>query len=155
MLGLGIALLVVGTALLIAEAHVVSYGILGAAGLAAMVLGAALAIDAAGGGLVPILAIVLALGLGGGALLLAALRRVAAVSRGKARTGAETLVGRIGVVRAAPAPLGQVFVDGALWRARVALEEDETLHPGEPVVVERVNGLTLAVRRAEEWELES
>ena len=48
---------------------------------------------------------------------------------------------------------GQVFVDGALWRARCSvLEEDAELDAGDAVVVERVSGLTLAVRRAEEWE---
>jgi membrane-bound serine protease (ClpP class) len=154
MLGLGIGLLVAGTALLILEAHVTSYGILGVAGLVAMVGGAALAIDAAGGGLIAVVATAVTLGLVGGALLLAAARRVAAVARGRARTGAEALVGRVGVVRAVPAPLGQVFVDGALWRARPLLEEGEALQTGDPVVVERVTGLTLAVRRAEEWELD-
>jgi membrane-bound ClpP family serine protease len=154
MLGLGIGLMVAGTALLILEAHVASYGALGAAGLVAMVAGAALAIDAAGGGLLLVVAVAVTLGLVGGALLLAAVRRVAAVARGRARTGAEALVGRVGVVRAAPAPLGQVFVDGALWRARPILEEGEELEAGDQVVVERVNGLTLAVRRAEEWELD-
>jgi membrane-bound serine protease (ClpP class) len=48
---------------------------------------------------------------------------------------------------------GQVFVDGALWRARPSWpDSDDQLTPGDAVVVERVNGLTLAVRRAEEWE---
>jgi membrane-bound serine protease (ClpP class) len=154
MLGLGIGLLVAGTALLILEAHVVSYGALGAAGLAAMVAGAALAIDAAGGGLLLVVAVALTLGLAGGAMLLAAARRVAAVARGRARTGREALVGRVGVVRVTPAPFGQVFVDGALWRARPLMEDGEELEAGDEVVVERVNGLTLAVRRAEEWELD-
>jgi membrane-bound ClpP family serine protease len=154
MLGLGIGLLVTGSALLVLEAHVTSYGLLGVAGLAAMVAGAAMAIDAAGGDLVLVVAAALALGVAGGALLLAAARRVATVARSRARTGAEALIGRVGVVRAAPAPLGQVFVDGALWRARRTLDDGEALHAGDPVVVERVSGLTLAVRRAEEWELD-
>jgi membrane protein implicated in regulation of membrane protease activity len=48
-----------------------------------------------------------------------------------------------------------VFVDGALWRARQwDLERDEApLVRGDPVVVEHVNGLTLTVRPAEEWEV--
>lgn len=154
MLGLGIALLVAGTALLVLEAHVVSYGILGVTGLAAMVFGAVLAIDAAGGGLALVLTVALTLALAGGALLLGAVRRVALVARRRARTGAEALVGRVGVVRSPPLPLGQVFVDGALWRARPLLDEDEVLHVGDPIVVEHVSGLTLGVRRAEEWELE-
>jgi membrane protein implicated in regulation of membrane protease activity len=56
------------------------------------------------------------------------------------------------VIRSAPAPLGQVFVDGALWRARPCMEDE--LSVGDPVVVERVNGLVLSVRRAEEWEVD-
>jgi membrane protein implicated in regulation of membrane protease activity len=67
----------------------------------------------------------------------------------------DTLIGRVGVVRAVPAPLGQVFVDGALWRAKTwgLDEEEQPLAQGDPCVVERVDGLTLTVRPAEEWEL--
>jgi membrane-bound ClpP family serine protease len=82
------------------------------------------------------------------------IRRVAAVSRRRASTGADGLIGRVGVMRSPPAPLGQVFVGGELWRARPYLGEQEQLLAGDPVVVERVNGLTLGVRRAEEWELD-
>jgi membrane protein implicated in regulation of membrane protease activity len=58
-------------------------------------------------------------------------------------------------VRVAPAPLAQVFVDGALWRAQPSSwDGEETLREGDPVVVECVRGLTLGVRRAEEWELD-
>jgi membrane-bound serine protease (ClpP class) len=47
-----------------------------------------------------------------------------------------------------------VFVDGALWRARQwDLEGEAPLARGDPVVVEHVNGLTLTVRPAEEWEV--
>jgi membrane-bound serine protease (ClpP class) len=153
-LGPGIALLVAGTALLVLEAHVVSYGILGMTGLAAMVAGAALAIDGAGGGLTLVVAVAVTLALVGSTLLLGTVRRVARVARRRARTGAEALVGRSGVVRSSSLPFGQVFVDGALWRARVLLDEGEVLRVGDLVVVERVSGLTLGVRRAEEWELE-
>jgi membrane protein implicated in regulation of membrane protease activity len=34
-------------------------------------------------------------------------------------------------------------------------DDPEELREGDPVVVERVQGLTLSVRRAEEWELET
>jgi len=44
--------------------------------------------------------------------------------------------------------------DGALWRARRSWEDDDhALAVGDHVVVERVHGLTLSVRRADEWEL--
>jgi membrane-bound serine protease (ClpP class) len=154
MLDLGIVLLAVGAGLLIAEVHVVSYGLLGAAGLAAMVVGAVLAVDAAGGSVALVLAIALMLAIAGAVMLLAVVRRVAVLARSRARTGAEGLVGRVGVVRSPPAPLAQVFVGGELWSARPFLGEEDALSAGDPVVVERVSGLTLAVRRAEEWELD-
>jgi membrane protein implicated in regulation of membrane protease activity len=41
-----------------------------------------------------------------------------------------------------------------LWRARSwGLEGDPPLARGLPIVVENVNGLTLTVRPAEEWEV--
>ena len=149
-------LLVLGAVLLVAEAHLPSFGALGVAGIAALVIGAALAVDAAGGGVALVVALALAIGVGSGALLFYAVRASLPLARARARTGAEALVGHVGVVRQAPAPLGQILVDGALWRARPCWEEDDkALRVGDHVVVERVSGLTLSVRRAEEWELES
>ena len=74
------------------------------------------------------------------------------VGRARAKTGVEALVGHVGVVRRAPTPLGQVFVDGALWQAKPCLHDE--LVVGDPVVVDHVQGLVLSVRRAEEWELD-
>jgi membrane-bound serine protease (ClpP class) len=152
MLGLGIALLLAGVVLVVAEAHVTSGGALGALGTAAVVGGAILAVDGAGGGLV--LAIVLAVVLGallGGALLAAGVKVARSTPR-RPRSGREALVGQSGRARSAIAPEGQVLVEGALWRARRCFD-DEELEPGDPVVVERVDGLTLTVRKAEPWEV--
>jgi membrane-bound serine protease (ClpP class) len=66
------------------------------------------------------------------------------------------MIGHIGIVRSWAESSGKVMVDGALWHARQSWGcEDEVpeLHQGDSVVVERLSGLTLAVRRAEEWEL--
>jgi membrane-bound ClpP family serine protease len=155
LLTLGVVLLVLGAVLLAAEAHLPSFGALGIAGVAALVTGAALAVDAAGGGVALVLAVAVAIGIGAGALLFVAVRASLPMARARARTGTEALVGQIGVVRQAPAPLGQILVDGALWRARPCWEDDGPLQVGDHVVVERVSGLTLSVRRAEEWELET
>ena len=151
---LGIALVLAGAGLLVAEAHLPTYGLLGVAGLVSLVLGGAIAVDASGGGLALTLVVALVLALVAGAALLAAVRGVASVARRRTRTGPEGLVGQVGEVRHELEPVGQVFVDGALWRARSCWDEDGRLREGDPVVVERVQGLTLSVRRAEEWELE-
>ena len=151
---LGIVLVLTGAGLMVAEAHLPTYGLLGLAGVVTLVAGGAIAVDGSGGGLALVLTVALVLALVAGIALAAAVRGVARVSRRRARTGAEALVGHVGVVRNVLEPVGQVFVDGALWRARPCFEESDDLREGDPVVVERVRGLTLSVRRAEEWELE-
>jgi membrane protein implicated in regulation of membrane protease activity len=87
-----------------------------------------------------------------GGLLLAA-RSLLSVRRMRPRSGPEGMVGHLGVVRAGDAS-ARVFIDGGLWRAQPSLlEAGAVLHEGDRVVVERVRGLTLCVRKAEEWEL--
>jgi membrane-bound ClpP family serine protease len=154
MTALIVVLLVTGASLLIAEAHVVSHGVLGLAGIAALATGAVLAVDAAGGSLALALAFAVPVVLVLGALVAVAGRKTLQAHRRRAASGAEALVGRVGVVRRAVAPYGDVLVEGELWRARRSLLDDEApaLEEGEHVVVEQVRGLTVSVRRAEEWE---
>jgi membrane-bound serine protease (ClpP class) len=62
--------------------------------------------------------------------------------RKRATTGAEGLVGAIGVAVTSCEPDGHVRVEGELWRASCT----EGARPGDRVVVERVeDGLTLVV----------
>jgi membrane-bound ClpP family serine protease len=151
---LGPVLLLVGVLLVVAEAHAPG-GVLGVAGGIALMTGGIIAIFALGGGAVLALPVGLALGVAGGAWALVA-TRAAAASRGtRIRAGAEALHGRVGTARGWSEPAGQVFVDGALWRARHEWPgaDGEAIREGDSVVVERVSGLTLSVRRAEDWEL--
>jgi membrane-bound ClpP family serine protease len=150
----GFALLLMGAALLVAEAHLPA-GILGTAGGIALIVGGIVVIAALGGGAAAAVPVGVALGAAAGGWTIVATRKAAGVRRVRVRAGAEGLCGRVGVVRRWDEPTGQVFVDGALWRARHNAHghgHDE-LNEGDAVVVERVSGLTLAVRRAEEWEL--
>jgi membrane-bound serine protease (ClpP class) len=149
---LGIALLLAGVVLVVAEAHITSGGLLGAVGTAAAVGGAIIAIDAAGGGIVLAISLAVILGLVLGAFVIVAGMQVARASARRPSSGREALVGRTGRARSAIAPEGQVLVEGALWRARNCFDH-EALEPGDPVVVERVDGLTLTVRKAEPWEV--
>ena len=91
------------------------------------------------------------------AATLIATRRVMSAAMRRPTCGPETLVGQLGTVREPLAPLGQVLVDGALWRARETWPEAgaPVVAGGDRVVVERVDGLTLLVRRAETWEVEA
>jgi membrane-bound ClpP family serine protease len=152
MVEVGVALLLVGAALLVAEAHVPA-GILGVAGGLSLAAGAGLAIAGAGGGVGIILPAALAAVAVSALWLTIATRKALATRQLRASSGREALSGRLGVVRNWTGASGQVLVDGALWRARRSwADEDGELDEGDSVVVENVNGLTLAVRRAEEWE---
>jgi|tagenome__1003787_1003787.scaffolds.fasta_scaffold20911779_3 membrane-bound ClpP family serine protease len=153
MSALGLLLVLIGAALVAAEAHVPSHGALGTGAVLSMAAGIALLILGAGGATGVAVAAALGVTVAGGAWVYVLVRKALAARRMAVRTD---LVGHVGVIRAAPEPVGQVFVDGELWRARVwELEEDgrKPLATGDPVVVEHVNGLTLTVRPAEEWEV--
>jgi membrane-bound ClpP family serine protease len=153
MTALAVALMVSGALLLVAEAHLASYGLLGVAGVLALGAGGLIAIDEAGGSVVLGLAIFLPIAIGLVALMVVAGRKALALRRRRPRSGAQALIGRVGVVRHVPAPVGDVLVEGELWKARASWADEPALREGEPVVIEQVHGLTLAVRRAEEWEV--
>ena len=154
MSAIGLLLVLMGATLVVAEAHVPSHGALGTAAAVALAAGIGMVVSGAGLGTAAVLGATLATALFSLALVLLIARKGLAARRLRARGGAEGLVGRLGEVRAVPAPVGRVFVDGALWRARRwELEGEPELQPGDPVVIERVSGLTLTVRPAEEWEV--
>jgi membrane-bound ClpP family serine protease len=154
MIALGFVLLLMGTVLAVAEAHVPG-GVLGVAGGVALIAGGVIVITMLGGGAALAVPVGVGLGAVAGGWALVVTRKAASVRTARIQAGAEALCGRVGVVRRWSEPAGQVFIDGALWRARHGWAETdgEALHEGDPVVVERVSGLTLSVRRAEEWEL--
>lgn len=128
-------------------------GALGAAGGVALAAGAALALAGAGGGAAIVIGVVLGAIAATGLWLAFATRKALATRRLRLASGREALTGRCGVVRSWQNGDGQVFVDGALWRARPSWpDSDEQITAGDAVVVERVTGLTLGVRKAEEWE---
>lgn len=61
------------------------------------------------------------------------------------RSGSEELIGRTAEVRTTLDPTGQVWLDGALWRAELP-PGTAPARPGDRVVVEAIEGLTLTVR---------
>jgi membrane-bound ClpP family serine protease len=158
MTSLGLALLVVGAVMAIAEAHYPTQGIAGGTGVLVMAVGAVLAITGLGAGVLLALLAGAALASAGGGALLVSLKHGGAVRHRAVRTGAEGIIGHFGTVRSWTDATGSVAVDGALWSARRSLGPDEEqeaaeLHTGDQIVVERLSGLTLSVRRAEDWEL--
>jgi membrane-bound serine protease (ClpP class) len=139
----GLALLVLAFVLIVAEAHLPTGGLLGVLGIAALVAGGLLLFDDGDGGeaVSPWVAVPVAVVLGGG--LIAVGQRVMTARRREVTTGQEELIGSTGRVRVALDPVGQVFVQGALWRARA--DGDERIEVGGAVRVEAIDGLTLIV----------
>lgn len=64
--------------------------------------------------------------------------------RGRVKVGAETLLGASAVVVTPLTPVGQVRIQGELWRARCETQAVA----GERVRVRGIDGLTLLVERA-------
>lgn len=154
MTALGLALIAVALVLLLAEAHLSSGGLIAAGAAIAAITGVAVLLLVAGASAVLVLILAVGALAGATSLLLLARGRLLRPLRARPRTGREALVGHIGVLRANRGPGAHVFLNGSLWRAEPSpVHEEAELHDGDRVVVERVNGLTLRVRKAEEWEL--
>jgi membrane-bound serine protease (ClpP class) len=150
----GIALLVVGIAFVIAEAHLPTNGVLGVVGVAAMVIAGLLLFDTGSNEFEVSTPLVIGVGITLGGLLALATKKVVEARRNPTLTGWEELIGAEGDVRAPLAPVGQVFVAGALWRATLADDAgdgdgDRVLERGARVRVQSVDGLTLQVRPVE------
>jgi membrane-bound serine protease (ClpP class) len=147
----GIALLVVGIVLIVAEAHLDTHGIVGAIGVVALAASGLLLFNTDSSSFevsVPVV-ITVAVLLGGGLAFVVS----KAVQAGKAppHSGREHLAGYTGDVRVPLTPVGQVYVDGSLWRASLAddASDDDVARVrerGARVRVEAVEGLTLRVR---------
>jgi membrane-bound ClpP family serine protease len=157
MIAAGLVLLVIGFLLGLSEAHNPSHGIAGGGGLLLMAVGVVFAVSGLGAGVAIGLAGGVALAAVGGGALTLTVKRSSEVRRLRVRGGAEGLIGQIGTVRSWTAEDGNISVQGATWRARRSPSPDEDelepLHTGDRVVVERLSGLTLSVRAAEDWEL--
>jgi membrane-bound serine protease (ClpP class) len=137
-----------GIALLVAELLLPTGGLLAALGAAGLVAAGVLALgddsdyaDYVGPGLI-------ALGVLSLLTFLVVARKVLAAHRDEPiRTGSEELIGASAEARSTLDPEGQVWIEGALWGARVA-DGVAPVRMGDRVTVEAVEGLTLVVRPA-------
>jgi membrane-bound serine protease (ClpP class) len=142
----GILLILLAVVFFILELKVTSYGMLSVAGIASLLLGSLMlfnrpeqrGLHLAVTVLLPSVFIV-----SGFFILVAWLVVRAHVAR--SRTGAEGMVGEIGVVKKALSPEGKVFVHGELWHAMAATP----LKVGTRVRVKRVTNLLLEVEAVE------
>jgi membrane-bound serine protease (ClpP class) len=138
----GLALVLLGVALLIAEAFLPTFGVLGVGGLIAFVLGSLFLFDAEGSGVQVARGLILGTAT---ALVLAAMVVGTLVLRAQRRrptTGREGMVGIVGVARERLDPEGTVVVRGEYWTAT----SDAPVEAGREIEVVAVDGLRLHVR---------
>ncbi len=141
----GLALIGLGVAMLVAEAFLPSFGVIGVGGLVAFVLGSLLLFDT------PDSTVRVDRGLiAGAALTLGTFSFIVAwlvlrTQRRRSSVGAEGMIGELGQVRRVlvPARRVKVFVHGEYWDA----DTDEPLEVGDTVEVAALQGLQMRVRR--------
>ncbi|HOY10348.1 MAG TPA: nodulation protein NfeD [Candidatus Omnitrophota bacterium] len=142
----GLALILVGLGLLIAEAFVPGFGVMTTGGVVCMFLGSVLLFDRSEPIMRVSMPIIISI-LGTTAFITSFLLRLAIKTfRQKPVSGQEGMIGALGVTKKdfGPGVDGKVFVHGELWNAVT----DEALSGGDKIIVVAINGLTLKVRKS-------
>ena len=142
----GLLLIGLGLCLLVAEAFLPSFGILGISGVVSLGLGSLLLFNVQGSDLSVDGSIVLAAVGTLSAFVLVVTVLVVRSQRRKATLGYGGLIGEVGEVRDRLDLRGKVFVHGEVWNAEGA----ERLEAGDRVEVVGYDGMKLKVKRAAE-----
>lgn len=144
----GLLLILLGIALLIGEAFVPSFGVLGVGGGISLALGSLLLFDTEGSDLAVDRSIIFTAVATLSAFMVVVGYLVVKAQRRKPTLGLVGLVGEIGEVRVKLNPTGKVFVHGEHWNAQ---GEDE-IAVGEKVRVVGFEGMCLKVKRLAETQ---
>jgi membrane-bound serine protease (ClpP class) len=142
----GLLLILLGIVLLILEVKVTSFGLLGAGGVLALLLGSMMLIDSPLPELQIGLQTILPITLGMSAILLFLVRLAVKAQQQPAVTGSAGMIGEVGraISSIEPGGVGRVQTHGEIWTATAA----EPIAAGEAVAVVDVHGLLLTVRPA-------
>ena len=138
-----IALVVFGLGLLIAEIKIASHGLLAIGGVVALTLGSLLLFESPDPTIRVSLHVILPTVATLAAIILFIVHRALSVQAQRVATGAQGLLGEIGVASTDVNAEGTVFVHGELWSA----SSSHSIQQGEKVRVIRVEGLALLVEK--------
>jgi len=139
----GLALMILGVILFIAEIKVTSYGLLSVGGVISLLLGSIMLIDNPTEYLrLSWQVIVPSVAISAGFFIFAVTMAIRTRLK-KPTTGIEGLVGRIGVAESDFRPDGRVAVYGEIWTA----ESEDKIRKGDKVEVTRVDKLRLIVKK--------
>ena len=136
-----VALIVVGVGLLIAEVKIVSHGLLAIGGVIALTLGSLMLVESPDPILQVSLSVILPTIATLAAIILFVVQRALSAQARPVATGAQGLLGEIGVASTALAPNGTVLVHGEFWNAAGS----RPIQAGEKVRIIKVEGLQLLV----------
>ncbi|HEX7060636.1 MAG TPA: nodulation protein NfeD [Woeseiaceae bacterium] len=137
----GLALILVGLALIVAEAFVPSFGALGLGGLAAFIFGAIIMFDTGIPGFGISITFVVVFALSVGLSMLLVMSYVIRLHRRGPVSGTASIVGGTGTAMEDFTGPGRVWLEGEAWAA----VSDVPVRKNEEVVVRRLDGLTLHV----------
>ncbi|MCK8087243.1 nodulation protein NfeD [Vibrio sp. 1CM8B] len=137
----GLALILLGIALMVAEAFSPSFGIFGLGGVAAFTLGSIMLMDTEVPGYQIALPLIIGISLFSVAFIVVTLSMLVRVRNKPVTTGMEAVVGDTGKVVSGFPGAGRVLVEGEIWQAKCASE----LQVGQIIRVTKLTGLSLDV----------
>ena len=139
----GVLLILLGVFLFVAEIKVASYGLLTIGGLVSLTLGSIMLFESPIPALRASLTVILPTVLFTAAFFFFAVTMAVKAQLAKPATGAEGLVGEIGVAQTRLSPEGKVFIHGEFWNAYT----DEAIEEREKIRVLKTEGLTVKVEK--------
>ncbi|WP_321395069.1 nodulation protein NfeD [Emcibacter sp.] len=142
----GLALILLGLILLIAEMFVPAFGVLGLGGLVALVIGSVILIDTEVPGMAISVPIIGSIAFVSGLLLLGIMYMAVKAWQRPVTTGPEALVGTAGEVIDWHGGMGHIRIHGEVWKAR----GPEKLADKSRVLVTGLDGLRLNVEQDSE-----
>lgn len=140
----GVALVLLGLGLLIAEIKIISHGLLAVGGVISLTLGSLMLVASPDPNLRVSLQVIVPTVATLAGLILFVVQRALSIQTQRVVTGPQALIGEIGVATNDFSPEGTVFVHGESWTATSA----QPIRKGEKVRIVRVHGMQLRVERA-------
>jgi membrane-bound serine protease (ClpP class) len=137
----GMALILLGIALMIGEAFQPSFGVLGIGGGSAFIIGSIILMDTEAPGFGIDISVILAFGIISALVFIAAIGMAFKARKRQVVTGQEELLSGVATVMNDFEHQGQVFIHGESWNA----QSHTPLRKGQQVKVTEINGLTLEV----------
>lgn len=141
----GLALILLGIVFFILEVKIVSHGLLGIAGIVAVIIGSLMLVDVPGSVFSISLSTIILVAVISAIFVFGILSFAVRAQFMKVKTGREGLIGETGIARSSftAGGKGKVNVHGEIWSA----VSEDTLNEGDEIVVASVDNLIVKVRK--------